>query len=187
MKNIFLLVFIILTLLSTASFGDEKVIVVPLSTTSQRNIGTQILSIPAGAFQPTNGTILYSNHGYYIKCKSNSPSCTFLTPVYLPNGATVSKLTFSYKDCSNNDGYISLYRITRNGTEIQMAHAVSSGGSSSSDGSSGSCKEATASITAIDEPIIDNVNYAYYLWLNLLKDLNDVATQAYSITIEYTE
>ena len=145
---------------------------------------TSYLSIPAAAFTPYKNDHVYTNDGHTLT-PGNSSSASYLAPVQLPQGATVTDFTFYWTDCSNDNGYARLYRIDLAGNEISMVSPVSTSGGSSG-GGGGSCSTSSSNSTAISPAGIDNERYAYYVWLNLPTDTNGATVKAHGVVIEYT-
>jgi hypothetical protein len=155
----------LLTLMPVIALGFGLV----LSATAVPGHG--YVSIPAAAFQPTYNTYQYENNGHYLTAGSSQ---NYVAPVQLPNGVTVTKVTFYfYDESSANDDYavVNLFRNNNNGSDYPMAYIWSndSGYSSTYDDS-------------IDFPLIDNSQYSYFL--NLW--LNSTNVSAYAVIIEYT-
>ncbi len=145
---------------------------------------TSYISLPAAAFTPYDNSYAYTNDGHTLT-PGNSSSASYLAPVQLPQGATVTDFTFYWTDCSNDNGYARLYRIDLAGSEISMVSPVSTSGGSSG-GGGGSCSTSSSNSTTISSAGIDNERYAYYVWLNLPTDTNGATVKAHGIVIEYT-
>ncbi|MFN2185308.1 MAG: hypothetical protein ACK2UU_15060 [Anaerolineae bacterium] len=124
----------------------------------------QRLTIPAAAFTPGAQYYSYENHGRYLKYfEGSSPSDTgyFVAPVLLPQGATLSRLTFHYKDGGAGQADLLLVRHTHDTQgSLLMAELLSSDIWAPSFGS--------ASTTNFNPTaLIDNSLYSYYLNLSL--------------------
>ena len=114
---------------------------------------TGFLSIPAGAFNPKNNTMTYYSEGLYIRGNG-----TFYAPVYLPDEAIVTKLTFHWMDDSElKDADLMLWR---GGIEGGWAEGMAELGTHGSDG-----QAKNSSVDEIYHATIDNANYSYYLTL----------------------
>ena len=132
----------------------------PIINNEQDDIQTQkvetktgFLSIPAGAFNPKNNTMTYYCDGLYIVGNG-----TFYAPVYLPNEAIVTKLTFHWADDSESkDANLILWR---GGIEGGWAEGMAELGTHGSDG-----QGKNSSVDEIYHATIDNANYSYYLTL----------------------
>jgi hypothetical protein len=62
---------------------------------------TSYLSLPAAAFTPQDSTFVYENHGRYLRHSSQSGLDNFgayYAAVELPQGATITQMTFYFKD-----------------------------------------------------------------------------------------
>lgn len=104
---------------------------------------------------------------------TGASAVTFLAPVHLPQGATVTSVTHKYIDDSvSEDNQCALSRRTMSGyTEVDMATVWSSGSSGS-----GSTTD-----TTIDYAVVDNTLYSYYV---LLRAIDGIIT--YGVVVEYT-
>ncbi len=146
---------------------------------------TSSVSIPGLAFQPFDSTdILVRDLSGGGVTPGNGVSSRFYAPAQLPNNATVTKLTFYWADSSNVNGSAALYQTDLQGAESFMVQAFSSGGSSG--GGGGTTVTSSSSSTSVSNPIIDNTQYSYYIYLNLPTDSNSATIKAYGVTIEYT-
>lgn len=132
---------------------------------------TSYVAVAAAAFHPTGEGYDFSNNGSSL-WNEDSASDSYLAPVQLPHGATVTKLTFYWWDGSLSEGHCRLYRIDLAGSEWTMATAWTSGDAAT---------PASSEDTAIDYAYVDNSQYAYYLWL----ELPDNLVAAYGAVIEY--
>jgi len=112
---------------------------------------TGYVSVPAAAFVPWDNTFSFEI-SYYIKNK-DAAARAFCGSVQLPNGATVTKLTYYWYD--NGTYSVSLMLLRRNNTLTgqTMAFVTSSG-----DTGYGSSYDDT-----ILNATVDNSRYAYYL------------------------
>jgi hypothetical protein len=99
-----------------------------------------------------------SAYGYF---NDGVPSADAIAtaPVYLPEGATVTEMWVKYYDSDATFNLvISLEKKSHsNITSVPMASAASTGNTSSPS------SPATQTITSISNPVIDNLNNAYYL------------------------
>ena len=129
---------------------------------------TGYLSVPAGAFIAESTTREYYNFGSYFYGKG-----WFYAPVYLPNEATVIKLTFYWYDYSVSDAQLLLLRYPFGGSEEKMVDIWTSGY-----GGNGFTEENT-----IDFADIDNTGYSYFLAVSLT-DVGNL--QYHTVLIEYT-
>jgi len=149
----------------------------PIIMNEQDDIQTQkvetktgFLSIPACAFNPKNNTMTYYSPGLYIMGNG-----TFYAPVYLPNEAIVTKLTFHWMDVSESkDAELMLWR---GGIEGGWAEGmVFELGTHGSD-----LQGKNSSVDEIYHATIDNANYSYYLTL-----WSYLGIYCYNVQIEYT-
>lgn len=136
---------------------------------------TSYISIPAAAFNPAENGYTFSNVGNTL-IPGDASSFSYLAPAQLPQGATVTKVTFHWADGSiDADGYATLYQIDLAGSESIMTNVPTS----SSSGTASS-----SNVTSINNASIDNSRYAYYVWLYL--PINNGIGSAYGVVIEYT-
>ncbi len=137
---------------------------------------TSCISIPPAAFIPSDEGYNFTNDGISLTIGSATPNQqTWLAPVQLPQGATVTKFTFYWSNPSNSvQGSATLYRTDLMGGEVEMATA-----STTTSGDPTSSADDTISYAAVD-----NTQYGYYIKLLLRQE--DGAVALYGITIEYT-
>ena len=136
------------------------------------NAITSYLSIPPAAFAPADEAYQYAQLGQKLT-PNNSSSSAYYAPVSLPHGATVTKLTFYWRDTDGaSNAVIALDRSAFNGFVSTMASAASSG--SSGDGS--------ATDSTIASATVDNSQYEYILGVTL----PSASTSLYGVVIEYT-
>ena len=131
---------------------------------------TGYASIPAAAFRPKEDGYDFTNAGNQLT-NNDDASDNYYAAVQLPHGATVTRMTFYWRDESSANGQAQLTRDTMTGFSL-MAQAFTSG-----DTGYGS-----SSATSISDATIDNSQYAYYLYWNL-----PVSTvKGCGVVIEYT-
>lgn len=112
---------------------------------------THYLSIPGEAFHPGSDVAYvnsYGNGGAYI----SSGSGAMVAPVYLPDGATVTRLTVYFNDSSSSDITLNLNRLSfTNGGYTILASVTSSGSAGYQNGND----------TTIGSSVINNVGGGY--------------------------
>ncbi len=114
---------------------------------------TGFLSIPPGAFIPGYDSMDYYNTGLSVQGNG-----TFYAPVYLPNEATVTKLTFYWVDRSESkDASLYLWRKDIGQGFAGSMALIETYGSDGSDHNSYDDE--------IPSDPIDNANYSYFLEL----------------------
>jgi hypothetical protein len=98
-----------------------------------------------------------------------------MAPVYLPDGATVTKFTFYWANTSSSvAGSATLYRTDFKGIEDKMAQITAVVDT----------PDPTSSYEdTINYATVDNTNYDYYIWLRLRQENGEV--RAYGATVEY--
>ncbi len=134
---------------------------------------TARIVVPAAAFTPGEDGYDYTNYGGNL-IPGNNTSDTYYAPVYLPQGATVTRMIFYwYDDSTVNDGMASLRRapLTTGSPSHTMAQVYSDG--SSGDGSS--------ETTSINYATVDNTTYMYFLMWDL-----GAGNVGHAVVIEYT-
>ncbi len=135
----------------------------PAQTTAI-SAGAKRLTIPAAAFVPGAQYYSYENHGRYLKYLEG-PSAVdtgfFVAPILLPQGATLTKLTFHYKDGGAGQAGLVLSRHTHDSEgSLLIAEVNSTDVWAPSYGS-------VSTTTFGYSPLIDNSQYSYYLHLSL--------------------
>jgi hypothetical protein len=125
---------------------------------------TRHLAIHASALRPELPTYVYNQFGYYLYATGPATEVYFSAPVYLPDGATVTNVTYQAWDNTSYDSRASLVRwrgawpTPGTATADQMAGIWSAG-------ESAAWREFSSNV--IYEPEIDNVNYAYFVEVRL--------------------
>jgi hypothetical protein len=132
---------------------------------------TSYVSLPAAAFRPEKDGADFSNTGSIVT-NVDGFSDRFYANVQFPHGATVTKMTFYWRDTSAANGQIELLRVQSGGGPGLMATAVTSG----------SAGTGNSSTSTIGWATVDNSQYSYFLRLTL----PDSDVLGYFVTIEYT-
>jgi hypothetical protein len=113
-----------------------------------------VLTIPGNAFHPTGtGT----NANCVPETTSGTANAVLYAPVELPNGVTVTSLTYYWWDFDG--GSDTTATLTR--TALPATSGASSMAAVSSSGSTGT--HSSSSTTTITNPIIDNAHFMYYV------------------------
>lgn len=134
---------------------------------------TSYLSIPPAAFNPLDNSSTYDKGSWFVAPgTTGTPATTFMAPVYLPHGATITKMTWHWTDTSASDGSAILYRQTPSTGFTLLAQVLTSGNSG----------YASSTDLTIDNATVDNSQYSYFIWLSL-PDSNVVGQEVF---IEYT-
>jgi len=118
---------------------------------------TGYYSVPAAAFIPRLDTTTYVNEGYTLFGFGGTAPYEFHAPVSLPQGATVTAVTFYWKDGSaSGDGTLRLKRslLSDTSTTDYLVTLTTSGSAGTN---------SQSSTTAISYAYIDNSAYVYYL------------------------
>jgi hypothetical protein len=134
--------------------------------------GHGYVSVPAAAFQPVAHSYEYANSGISV-VNWDDTTQFWAAPVQLPQGATVTKMTFYWNDTDEgDDALVVLYRTPFTDTSDILAMAYSSGY-----GGFGDSED-----TDIEHGVIDNSQYSYLL----AAELPRTATRLNGVIIEYT-
>ncbi len=133
------------------------------------------LSIPASAFVPHLNTQDWNLVGYYLNNNAVLTSQSWHAPLNFPQGVTITRFTlFGYRNDAAAVLEIKLRRSDRENSVDTMATITA-------DWTTGWSNKATETI---DDPVVDNENYMYYLSLEL--DPND-STEDVRFTAAKTE
>ncbi|MCL5256441.1 MAG: hypothetical protein M1319_01420 [Chloroflexi bacterium] len=129
------------------------------------------LSVPPSAFTPWNSAVSYENHSTYLRLVGNAGA--FTAPVYLPQGAKVTKLVVY---CLDNDAaagcQVVLGRTAVNSAVPEWLARVNS---------SDSATVQKLMDNTIVHPTINNGSYSYYLDFSV----SGTSFLLYSIKIVY--
>ncbi len=135
--------------------------------------GHGYISVPSAAFRPKSHDYQYWIASGWVR-NLNGDSDYYYVPVQLPHGATLTKLTFFWKDGSSTaDGYCQLWRSGLTGS---YALGI---GSAGTDGDTGLSDSSTVTVTMLSP--VDNSQYAYGLTV-FLPDSN---VEAFGAIVEY--
>jgi hypothetical protein len=182
------LVMLLILLVSTGTFalaqeggGEENVVPGSEPSAPQAPVpgGPGFLMIPVAAFTPYNQALLYANNGT-LRTLAGSLSDVYTAPVFLPHGATVTKLTYYFSDTDTTlHSTVQLWRWPVPGSILYEMASVSSPVSPEA-----SWTEAHTSL--INNPLIDNQAQVYYLKLEL-PPYEQVGKQMYAgaVRIDY--
>ena len=145
----------------SAVLWSACLLAVPASSAAQQPVETALLrqpqaityylSVPPAAFHPMYRGDDYENRGGVLQ-NNNSSGGVYNAALYLPNGATVTRVTFYYQDTSLANGNLYLVRAAHASDYISIFTTLTSNNLASS-----------VSTTSITYPLIDNAAYMYYL------------------------
>lgn len=149
---------------------------------------TGYLAVPSSAFAPIQADTDYDNHGDYLMVYDYDYGNVFSAPVYLPQGAVVTSVTFYYYDSDpaaynedptlSGDARVNLYRVAfSDRTRTSMADLESSGS-----GGNGSMTD-----SSINNGTVDNASYFYYLMADMPQASLpfDEVVKLHAVLIEY--
>ena len=137
-------------------------------TPQQLATKTGYLAVPPAAFIPDSTYWNYQNDGYRV-----FGVATLIAPVYILDGATITKLEYHWIDASPTfDGYLALMVNYNTGWAEIMAECRTSGDSGHS---------MMTFDNTIDHATIDNFHQSYYLYT-----LTFDQVALYGVKIEYT-
>jgi hypothetical protein len=140
---------------------------------------TATLSVAPAAFWPWKHDKEYTNEGYYLKPAGGAISDLhpFFAPLQLPHNARITKVTgcfMSERPLTNGDNVrFGLERADFAGGSAVMAFAANPDGD-------GQYEVTCLYDDTIQDPVIDNRNMAYYLWVSLIRD-----AEFYGMKVEY--
>jgi hypothetical protein len=135
--------------------------------------GHGYVSVPAPAFQPQSHDYQYWISSGWVR-NLDGDSDYYRAPVQLPHGATLTKLSFFWKDGSSTaDGYCQLWQSGLSGSyALGIASAAT-------DGDAGLADSSEVTITMFST--VDNSQYAYGLTVYL----PDSSVEAFGAIVEY--
>jgi hypothetical protein len=149
-------------------------------TYSMDPAATQVLTVPAAAFSPMDGQNFYVMGGdlsSYAGPGGPNVAAGYIAPLHLPNGATITRLTFYYKNMDSVGGASLLLQTTDyNGAVYTWAQLD---GHVLGDGS--------LTTTTFVSPFIQNTHYGY--WLSFVDPAhhdNYDYSSLKGVTVEYT-
>jgi len=134
--------------------------------------GHGYISVAPPAFRPTYDTTAHRVESTFLR-KTGGGDAYFHADIQLPDGATVTKLTFYWDDSSAANGYCTLWRTPFALHGIEMAKANTDGETSVRDSSEDD---------TIFFAVVDNSSYAYGLTLYL----PDSGIDVFGAIVEYT-
>ncbi len=132
---------------------------------------TSTITIMPIDFRPESNTVPYTLGGYSLYTTA-AGGARFFASLPLPNGATVTQVTFYWSDLSTSDATLTLYRDNPTGIMNTMTTLYTTGNTSHSSSTS----------TSISYAVVDNSQYGYYFDLFL----PDSSIDVYEIFVEYT-
>jgi hypothetical protein len=150
----------------------------PQAMVVQNGGSSGYVSIPAAAFQPMScDNYRYINSGAQL-WPEDMNSTLFYAPVQLPHGATITKVTFFWRDTSTYNGYVALERSNLyNGTGEVLATVYTA------DANAGVY---STSETNIINPVVDDAHHSYYMSLGLFWNSSTEYIAAVTVIIEYS-
>ncbi len=151
--------------------GDKTFLSLSIGTTTRK------LAVPSAAFVPSRNTYSFSRNSSYLR-NTVSSNQVFVAPVFLPDGAIVTKVKVTYYDNeASYDGHIDLVKVYMyGGGEILMA----------SEGTSGTPGFSTVTDNTIISETVSNDGYNYYLSASMTYSSNSLNMRLYGAEIEYT-
>lgn len=140
-------------------------------------VGPGVYSQTAFALRPLAENVPYSYDGYAL-FNSDVSNHTYVAPVVLPNGATVTRLRVWYYDNANSDMSVRLRRasLSSTGAYLDMAGLVTTGASSGVQ---------WGEDTSMAYAAIDNTAFAYYVYV-FLPPSPDLRIVGFRIDYAYT-
>jgi hypothetical protein len=144
-----------------------------LSHTNSAIAAGGYISIPAAAFQPKAPGFNYSNYGSALY--GENPG-SYVAPLYLPHGAQLTRITFFWNDTNTTPGSNGAVTIKRSGffgVESPMAVLVTT-----------DVVQGSTTTTTIDDAIIDNSQFQYYIEAGL-PDWGSGHVTLFCVVVEY--
>jgi hypothetical protein len=138
---------------------------------------TGVLAVNPSAFQTVSqGGMYYHNAGYLEN--QGVAALYFFAPIYLPHGATITKVTSYWHDADATDLSIALDKMSN-------VDGATNSGYIAAFNSSGTAGDGSTIRTGGDiiSPVVDNAGYNYCLSLGME---GSSANKLYSVVIEYT-
>lgn len=137
---------------------------------------TRYLTVHSSAFKPMDSTVAYSYtaNGFLY---STSALGEFMAGVNLPQGARVRKVTLYYYD---NDAGVNM-----NTNLIRSPLGSATNSAMAATDFSDDIGAGYSTTTSITNPVIDNLHYSYYLWVQTHNGGPNACFQA--VRIEYTD
>jgi len=137
--------------------------------------GMNSVFIPAASFHPTQGQCIYASSGHEIIAPPPSiGGCiNFLATIEIPDGATIKKLTFYWKDnCPTYDAYLSLVKSNSDLTGYEIVSVGSNGNSN-----------IPSSSYVETSHIVDTLHSGYFIAVQMASDGN---VSVLGAEVEYT-
>jgi hypothetical protein len=169
-------------------YGDRVSLMSVVFAYSAPSSATDRVALPAAAFQPSDGSLEYENEGRRlvhtgIEGAFPGPGLegTYFAGLELPDGATVTNLTFFWDAETVAPGTARLQRTLRSQAGIQTMATASTGVGGTGNGST--------SVTSIANATIDNAAYAYWVsWeVPAYQPALDEAVRGHSVVVEWTK
>ncbi|MBA7518426.1 hypothetical protein ES705_10496 [subsurface metagenome] len=135
------------------------------------------MSFPPPAFVPGDSAYDWVINEYYVENKTSLEEQGFRAPVILPHGVTVTKLTLhGFRNDADANMYLELMRINKAEGVSMMCLIIA-------DWISGCSSKYSENI---DYATIDNLNYAYLLYLRLDPNDSTADVRLNGATIEFS-
>ena len=139
--------------------------------------GFKIVSVPPHDFVPLDDTLDYTCDDIDLRNRTTLTEQSFHAPVFLPHGATVTKLTlYGYRSTAGSILGLGLRRVAHPVAQENMAYV----GADWTDG------EGSGYDDTVDYAVIDNENYYYHLLLTIDPDASVDDCYFYNAKIEWS-
>jgi hypothetical protein len=142
--------------------------------------GAGYVNVPASAFAPASDDINYILDEFGLKLRTDSTSGQFFAPVYLPHGASLSKLTFYRYDMIEGILPYCYLRTLQSSTFATTAIAAVYTDDPTYNGWN------DISTTEFSDPVVDNSQYFYSLQCYLSRIDESMLSVLVGLRIEYT-
>jgi len=149
---------------------------------------TDRVALPAAAFHPSDPSLVFENHGRYLVHQgfqgtppSPGQNGRYYAALELPDGATISGMTFFWDADTDLAGIARLERTQLSNATLETMATASTG--------TGTLGNGSTSTTAISNAVVDNAQYAYWVSWDLpnYQPVYPQAVRGHSVVVEYTK
>ncbi|MBS0197908.1 MAG: hypothetical protein JSR77_14225 [Planctomycetes bacterium] len=140
---------------------------------------TRTMAVSPAQFSPSYAGFDYDNNGSRVRGLTSGQTCAFVGGLNLPDGATINAVRFHVRDEGTGTATLIMYRqsLTSTASFTQLANVASSG-------------EVVGirvfSDTVIDQPLVDNTQYQYHLYMYFTTPTPANTLDVWGVRIEYT-
>lgn len=155
MKKAFgILTLVTVLLFAVSALAANKVVVIPLNTSSNK---AGSVSVAGAAFHDKNeNDACLLNQGNFYAMYDGGNGCDAFSSIQIPHGASVTRM-----DCTIYDNGVGNFLVTLERRDLQSGNFVAVFQINNSTNSTNVQK---ISDTTTSYPLIDNSNFAYFIW-----------------------